>query len=77
MNYVVNEFDGKLNAFYCADNRTVAEFRDKEFKLSLPYGYSGYFLLESDYLRSKANNERNDFDIYPIQTDLYRPIEMD
>jgi hypothetical protein len=77
LNYVVNEVDGKLNAFYCADNRTVAEFKDKEFKLSLPYGYSGYFLLESDYLRSKANNERNDFDIYPIQTDLFRPISWD
>lgn len=77
LNYVVNEVDGKLNAFYCADNRTVADFSEKEFKLSLPYGYSGYFLLESDYLRSKANNERNDFDIYPIRTDLFCPISWE
>ena len=77
LNYVVNEVDGKLNAYYCADNRTVAEFSEKEFKLSLPYGYSGYFLLESDYLREKANNERNDFDIYPIKTDLFCPISWE
>lgn len=77
LNYVVSEIDGKLNAYYCADNRTVAEFSEKEFKLSLPYGYSGYFLLESDYLREKANNERNDFDIYPIKTDLFYPISWD
>lgn len=77
LNYVITEVQGKLNAFYCADNRTVAEFSDKDFKLSLPYGYSGFFLLESDYLKSKANNERNDFDIYPIKTDLFCPISWE
>ena len=77
LNYIVEEVDGDLKAYYCADNRTVAEFSDKEFKLSLPYGYSGYFLLEGEYLRTKANNERNDFDIYPVRTDLFCPISWE
>lgn len=77
LNYIVSKVDGKLNAYYCADNRAVAEFSEKEFKLSLPYGYSGYFLLESDYLKEKVNNERNDFDIYPIKTDLFCPISWE
>lgn len=77
LNHRIENESGKLNAFYCANNRTVCEFSDKDFKLSLPYGYSGFLLLESEYLDTKVNHERNDFDIYPFRTDLYSPISWD
>jgi hypothetical protein len=77
LNYNVETVSGKLNAFYCANNRTVSEFSEKDFKLSLPYGYSGYFLLESSYLDKRANNERNDFDIFPVKTDVFSTLSWD
>ena len=66
--------DGGLHAFYCASKRTVCEFSEKDFKISLPNGFSGYLLLESDYLDGHVDNERDDFDIFPIKTDLYSKL---
>lgn len=68
---------GLLHTFYCANNRTVCEFGDKDFKITLPYGYSGFLLLESDYLDKRVKNERNDFDIFPIKTDVYSTISWE
>lgn len=68
---------GRLEAYYCADHRTVCSFADKELKISLPYGYSGYFLLNSDYLHERVNNDRNDFEIFPVKTDLWSTISWE
>jgi hypothetical protein len=77
LNYYIDNTDGKLNAFYCANNRTVCEFSDKDFKMTLPYGYSGYFLLESVYFDSRVNNERNDFDIFPVREKIFSSISWE
>ena len=77
LNYKINKIEGNLHSFYCANNRTVIEFKKKEFKLSLPYGYSGFFLLESVYFDEKVNNERNDFDIFQTRTDLFSTISWE
>ena len=77
LNHRIENTQGKLNAFYCANNRTVCEFSDKDFKLSLPYGYSGFLLLESAYFNEKVNNERNDFDIFPIRTDMFSSLSWE
>ena len=72
--YKISKSDGGLHAFYCANGRTVCEFSEKDLKISLPNGFSGYLLLESDYLDEHVDNERNDFDIFPIKTDLYSKL---
>lgn len=77
LNYFIGKNAGPLNAFYCANNRTVCKFEDNDFKLNLPYNYSGYFLLESKYLDERLNSERNDFYIYPVKTNLYSTISWD
>ncbi len=75
--YQVNKAKGKLHAYYCANSRTVCEFSDKDLKITLPKGYSGFFLLESEYLDSHVNHERNNFDIYPVRTDLFYLISWE
>lgn len=77
LNHHIDDTFGNLYAFYCANNRTVNEFSDKEFKLSLPYGYSGYLLLESPYFDKNVNNERNDFSIFPVKTDAFSPLSWE
>jgi hypothetical protein len=77
LNYKINKEPGVLNAFYCANNRTVVEFEDKDLKISLPYGFSGFMLLESEYFNSNANHERNDFDIKPIRTDMFSTLSWE
>ena len=77
LNHRIENVEGKLFAYYCANNRTVCEFSDKDFDISLPYGYSGFLLLESDYLSNKVNNERNDFDIFPKKTDMFATISWE
>jgi hypothetical protein len=77
LHYQIEKEKGQFKAYYCAANRTVCEFSDKDFKMSLPYGYSGFFLLESKYLDTHVNNERNDFDIFPIKTDLFSTISWE
>lgn len=75
--YQFEEIKGKLNAFYCGNSRTVCEFSDKDFKMKLPKGYSGFLLLESEYLDAHVNNERNDFDIFPLKVDSYSTISWE
>lgn len=77
LNHHIENIDGKLHSFYCANNRTVCDFSDKDFKLTLPYGYSGYFLLESEYFDTRVNNERNDFSIFPVKTDMFSTISWE
>lgn len=77
LNYVLESHAGKLFAFHCANNRTVCEFSDKDLKLSLPHGYSGFFLLESSYLDPKVNHERNDFAIFPVRTDQFSSLSWE
>lgn len=77
LNYNIENSIGNLYAFYCANNRTVCEFEDKHLKIALPYGYSGFLLLESEYLSSRVNHERNDFDIFPVKTDMYSTISWE
>jgi len=47
--YLVRNQAGKFNAYFCADNRTVCDFGEKGLSVSLPAGYSGLMLVESDY----------------------------
>lgn len=77
LNHKLEKFSGELYAFYCANSRTVCEFVDKDFKITLPYGYSGFLLLESEYFDKRVNNERNDFDIMPIRTDVFSTISWE
>ncbi len=77
LNHRIENIDGKLNAYYCANNRTVCEFSEKDLKLNFPYGYSGFLLLESTYFNSRVNHERNDFDIKPLRTDAFTTLSWD
>jgi hypothetical protein len=77
LNHRIENVDGKLNAYYCANNRTVCEFAEKDLKLNFPYGYSGFLLLESTYLNTRVNHERNDFDIKPLRTDAFTTLSWD
>jgi hypothetical protein len=63
-----------LNAFHCANKRTVCSFSEQEFK---PEGFSGFLLLESGFFNNHINNARNDFDIFPIKTDMYTLISWE
>jgi len=77
LSYKIDKKDGVLNAFYCANKRTVCEFSDKDLKISMPYGYSGFMLLESEYFDKKVNHDRNDFDIYPVKKDMFSPLSWE
>lgn len=77
LHYHIENSKGKLYDFYCANNRTVNEFSEHDLKISLPFGYSGSLLLESDYLDRHVNNDRNGFDILPIRTDFVSPLSWD
>lgn len=77
LNYKIENINGSLNAYYCANNRTVCQFEDKDFKISMPYGYSGFMLLESEYFNKTVNNERNDFDIFPVKTDIFSTLSWE
>jgi hypothetical protein len=69
--YKISEEAGSLNAFHCANKRTVCEFSDKDLKISLPNKFTGYFLLESDYFNNHVNNERNELEIFPVKSDAF------
>lgn len=77
LHYIINNVKGDLNAYYCSNNRTVCSFEEKDLKISMPYGYSGFMLLESEYLDQKVNNERNDFDIYPVKVDVFSTLSWE
>ena len=75
--YDIKNENGSLNAFHCANLRTVCSFSDKDLKIGLPPGFSGYFLLESNYLDQNVDNDRNDFNIYPTRTDFDQPFSWE
>lgn len=77
LHYKIENIEGSLNAFYCANNRAVCEFSEKDLKISMPYNYSGYMLLESNYFDTKVNNDRNNFDIFPVKTDVFSPLSWE
>lgn len=77
MNYRIEDTDGDLYAYYCANNRTVCEFAEKDLKLNFPYDYSGILLLESEYFDHRVNNDRNDFSIKPLRTDAFSTLSWD
>lgn len=77
LNHRIENIDGNLYAYYCANNRTVCDFAEKDLKLNFPYGYSGFLLLESEYLNRRVNNERNDFDIKPVRTDAFTTLSWE
>ncbi|MCS4434212.1 hypothetical protein [Aquiflexum gelatinilyticum] len=77
LNHRIENVNGDLYAFYCANNRTVCDFSEKDLKLNFPYGYSGFLLLESTYLDTRVNHERNDFDIKPFRTDAFTTLSWD
>ena len=74
---ITSETEESLIEFYCANKRTVCKFRDKELKI-LPIKDSNVILLvTSPYFDSVVNDERDDFDIYPKQTDLTRHLSWE
>lgn len=77
LNHTIENVAGKLYAYYCGNNRTVCEFSDKDLKLTFPYDYSGFLLLESSYFNSRVNNERNDFTIFPVRTDAFSTLSWE
>ncbi|OWP85307.1 hypothetical protein BWK59_00810 [Flavobacterium davisii] len=77
LNYIIDKTNDSLSAYYCANNRTVCEFRAQDFEITMPYGYSGFMLLESEYFNQKVNNERNNFDIYPVKTDIFNNLSWE
>lgn len=77
LNYKIEKKQGKLHAYYCANNRTVEEFAQNDFKLSLPHGFSGFLLLESNYFDERINHERNTLTIYPAKTDMFSTLSWE
>ncbi len=75
--YFIENTKGKLNAYSCANQRSVCEFSEQGLNVTLPSNYSGYFLLESDYLNEHVDDDRNEFDIYPIKTDCFNQLSWE
>lgn len=65
---------GSIQAFCCANHRSVSSFSDNGFKITFPANVSGYFLLESEYLDQHIDNDRNTFSIFPRQQTMLSPI---
>lgn len=65
---------GSIQAFCCANHRSVSSFSDNGFKVAFPANISGYFLLESKYLDQHIDNNRNTFSIFPRQETMLSPI---
>lgn len=55
--------EGIIYDFYCANNRTVCNFKDKGFKISPYRGFIITFLLTSEYFDKQVIDSRNDFNI--------------
>lgn len=74
IHHAISAGGGSIQAYHCANRRTVCTFAEKGFR---PQGFAGHLLLESAFLDEHVNNERNDFDIYPVRTDTFLPISWD
>ena len=64
-----------LNDYYCANGRTVFKFNDRrlgeeKIKITPISGKKITLLLTGEYLDNSCNEERNEFGIYPRQTDM-------
>lgn len=77
LRYNLQKKHGGVQAFCCANHRAVSSFSDNGFKLTFPVNVSGYFLLESEYLDKKVDNNRNSFTIYPKQETTNTPISWE
>ncbi len=69
--------DGLLNDYYCANDRAVCKFKDKELKITPLQKNKTTFLLTSAFLDKAVNDERNDFTIYPKQVDLMHHLSWE
>jgi len=74
LHHVISEARGRLDSFHCANGRTVCQFSDQDLR---PQGFSGWLLLESDYFDAHVNNDRNDFQIFPVRTDLFSSLSWE
>jgi len=74
LHYFIEGATGKVNALYCANRRSVCSFSSQGFN---PQGFKGILLLESELFDSAVNNARNDFDIYPVQVDMFHTISWE
>jgi len=71
LHYAISDAEeSSLLDFYCANKRTVCRFKDKELKITPIKGKKSIFLVTSAFLDKSANDERDDFDIYPKITNL-------
>jgi len=77
INYHISNNSSNFIGFYCANKRTVCSFEDKDLKLHVPDGYSVSILIESKYLDLKVNNNRNDFDIFPVKVDQFSSVSWE
>jgi hypothetical protein len=70
-----------VEAFYCANQKTVCKFSDKGIKINPLDGKSMYLLLISDFFDQDhvTNKERNDFNIKPkeVNQDTEIPFNWD
>jgi hypothetical protein len=75
LHHFISKETGRLDSFHCGNGRTVCQFSDHDFR---PQGFSGWLLLESDYLDARVNNDRNDFDyIHPKIADLFSSLSWE
>jgi len=76
LSYIINsENINNHDGYYCADNRVVIKNSQLEPKkrFNCFHGVNILFLLSSEYFDQNVNDERDDFNIKPIQknSDLY------
>lgn len=76
LSYIINsENINNHDGYYCADNRVVIKNSQLETKkrFNCFHGVNILFLLSSEYFDQNVNDERDDFNIKPIQknSDLY------
>lgn len=68
---------GALEGFYCAHQRTVCNFKEMKLKISPIKNKKIIFLLTSDFLDLTINDERNEFNIYEVKTDMVHTLSWE
>lgn len=76
LSYLLNDSNIQFyDGFYCADNRVVAKNSQLESKIKFKFfhGVNILFLLSSKYFDCNVNDERDEFNIKPVQVnqDMY------
>ncbi len=74
LHYHIEGKAGEIDAFYCANGRSVSSFASQGLTHR---GFKGILLLESEFLDQAVDNFRNDFSIYPIQTDMVHKLSWE